>query len=373
MAAPSFETDVAVIGAGPAGAAAGVELARLGVRNPFILERHDSPRDKTCGSGLSPAGIGHLRELGVWDDVAREAYPIRGLRLVTPGGREAVVSGGRSLDAVICRRSTLDHLVLSRAVSLGARFVPRFDAHRLIENNGRVEGVVARDGRTVRARVVIVAGGTHCGLVPPGRPRRITEAIMGWWEGVEFLPHHVEMIFDPMLRPLYGWLFPESDRLVNIGITYEQPSGSRVNARALFDAFLAKHYGARLTKATPVGAWKGHPIAYSYRIERLTSPGRIVTGESALFTHPATAEGISQALRSGMMAARCARDIVVADVPEQRAFADYESECRRAFRSSFLWGKLFRGLIRTPAIDGLVRLGKAPFVREAAARLLASL
>jgi flavin-dependent dehydrogenase len=197
---------------------------------------------------------------------------------------------------------------------------------------------------------------------------------MGWWEDVPFRANHLEMVFDPMVLPLYGWLFPESERLVNIGITYEDAEGrDRANARELFRRFLDKHYAQRLAGARQVGAWKGHPIAYSYRVERLSSPGRLVVGESGLLTHPATAEGIAQALRSGMMAAESLRDILVAGTTESEAFAAYGKRCRRAFRGSFLRGLLFRGFVRTPALDGMMRLGQSPLVRRAAARILASL
>lgn len=370
----SLDANVVIVGAGPAGAATAAHLGRLGVDGIVLVERHDSPREKTCGSGVSPSGIKTLRELGVWDEIARDAYPITGLRLVTPKGREAYLSGGAAVDAVVCRRSTLDHLVLRQAVAAGTRFVPHFDVRSLIEERGRVAGVVARDGREIRARYTVVAGGTHCALVPARRGRKLIQAIMGWWEGVPFRPNHLEMVFDPMVLPLYGWLFPESEHLVNIGITYEDSGAQdRNNARALFRRFLDAHYAKRLEGARPVGAWKGHPIAYSYRVERLSSPGRLVVGESGLLTHPATAEGIAQALRSGMMAAESLRDILVAGSHEAEAFAAYEKRCRAAFRGSFLRGLLFRGFVRTPLLDGVLRLGESPIVRRAAARILASL
>lgn len=367
-----IDAEVAIVGAGPAGTAAAAHLGRLGVRNVVLLDKHDFPRDKTCGSGISPKGIEALRELGVWDEVRRRSYPIRGLRLVTPGGRETFVSGGEELEAVICLRRTLDHLILERARAAGVRFVPHFSADRLVEDGVRVSGVVARDGREVRSRFVVVAGGAHCRLVPGPRPRKIIHAIMGWWDGVPFREHHVEMIFDRMVLPLYGWLFPEGDGRVNIGITYGDEGGKR-NARELFQAFLDKHYAPRLARGRPFGSWKGHPIATSYRIERLTSPGRIVVGESALLTHPATAEGISQGMRSGMIAAEALADVVLRGVDEATAFASYETRCRKAFRASFLGGGLFRGLVRTPVLDGIVMMSQRPIVRQTAAKILASL
>jgi geranylgeranyl reductase family protein len=368
----SIQADVAIVGAGPAGTAAAAHLGHLGVHGVVLLDAHPFPRDKTCGSGISPKGIEALRELGVWEEVRRSAYPITGLRLVTPKGHEAFLSGGTGFDAVVCLRRTLDALILRRAQDAGVRFVPHFTAARLIEERGRVAGVVGRDGREVRARVTVIAGGTHCRLVPQRRPRNVIQAIMGWWEGVPFREHHVEMIFDPMVAPLYGWLFPEGGGRVNIGITYEDKEGVK-NARELFQRFLARHYAERLAHATPIGGFKGHPIAYSYRIERLTSPGRIVVGESGLLTHPATAEGIYQGMRSGMMAAETLRDVLVAGASEPSAFSAYERRCRKTFRASFVGGGLFRLLLRTPLLDGLVRASDAPLLRRTAARILASL
>src|SRR6476620_11007592 len=110
-AANDIQADVAIVGAGPAGTAAALHLGRLGVKNVVLFDRHDFPRDKTCGSGVSPKGIEVLKDLGVWKDVERSAYWIKGLRLVTPGDREAYLSGGDAAAAIICCRRTLDHLL----------------------------------------------------------------------------------------------------------------------------------------------------------------------------------------------------------------------------------------------------------------------
>lgn len=368
----TIHADVAIVGAGPAGTAAAAHLGQLGVNDVVVLDKHPFPRDKTCASGVSPNGIKALRELQVWDDVRPHAYPIAGARIVTPGGLEVWVKSGPGNEAIVCLRRTLDHAILRKAESAGVRFVPQFTAARLLVEGGRVVGCVAKDGREVRARVTVIAGGTHCDLVPPRRKRRIIQAIMGWWEGVPFRENHLEMLFDRALLPLYGWLFPESDGRVNIGIAYEDPKGEK-NAREMFRSFLDRHYAHRLRAATPVGELKGHPIVYSYRIEHLTSPGRIVIGESGRLTHPATAEGIYQGMRSGMIAAESLRDVMLSGADEASAFASYERRCRSEFRSSFVVGGLIRGLLRTPFFDLMVKQSGRPIVRRAAAHLLASL
>src|SRR2546426_12461546 len=104
-----IEAQVAIIGAGPAGTAAAAHLGQLGVRDVVLVDRADFPRDKTCGSGVSPRGIRTLRELGVWDAIEPHAYRVTGLRLVTPGDREVVVSGGEAAAAGGCLRRPADH------------------------------------------------------------------------------------------------------------------------------------------------------------------------------------------------------------------------------------------------------------------------
>src|ERR1700732_2589441 len=84
--------DVGIIGAGPAGLATAVHLGQLGVGRVVIVDRADFPRDKTCGSAVSPKGCAVLDALGVNEAVARESYTISGLRLVTPRGHDVIMS-----------------------------------------------------------------------------------------------------------------------------------------------------------------------------------------------------------------------------------------------------------------------------------------
>ena len=372
MSGADLHADVVIVGAGPAGTAMAAHLGQLGLRDVVLVDKLDFPRDKTCGSGLSPKGIDVLRQLGVWDEVEPLSYRINGIRIVTPQGSDSYQSAGEAVEAVICQRRVLDHLILKRAQANGVTFVPHFVAASLVDEGGRIAGVTARDGRTVRAKYTVIAGGTHCKLVPRPRPRKMIQAIMGWWEGVEFRPHHVEMIFDRALVPYYGWLFPESADRVNIGITYEDLAHER-NARDVFQDFLDKHYGERLRGATQIGAWKGHPIAYSYRIGDLTQPGCVVIGESGLLTHPATAEGIYQGMRSGMLAAETLRDVLLDGADEDKAFASYERRVKQAFQLSFWGGAAFRALVKTPLLDWLVRASQQPIVQSATAKLMSAL
>src|SRR6266404_3711769 len=153
--------DVLIIGAGPSGSATAIHLGQLGVRNVVLVDRQQFPRDKTCGSGVSPKGIEILKALDVWNAVTPEAYSIKGLRLVTPGNAEAYICATDDAVAIVCQRRILDNCLLERARTLGVRFIPAFEARTLIYDGARAAGVEARDGRTVRAKYTVVADGAH--------------------------------------------------------------------------------------------------------------------------------------------------------------------------------------------------------------------
>ena len=366
-----LEADVAIVGSGPTGATAALALLQRGVRDVLLLDAHDFPRHKTCGSGLSPRAIALMQQLGVWDQHVKPiAYPIRGIRLVTRRGREASVSAGARADAAVCLRRDFDYALHRAALAQGAHFAPRFKARETIVENGRVCGVLAADGRTVRARFVVVASGAHAALAIDASPKRAMQAVMGWWEGVPFEAHRVEMIWDELVLPGYGWLFPETETRVNIGICYDDDAKQH-NARELFERFLARHYRERLAGATPVFPIRGFPIVYTYRPRRLASPGLLVAGESGRCVHPATGEGISQGMDAALYAAEAIDDVLAGRRAETDALRRYERRCVRRFLPSFWLGRAFRGALRTPLLDWIVGAGTHPAVQRTAARFLA--
>jgi geranylgeranyl reductase family protein len=364
-----LRADVAIIGAGPAGLAAAIRLGQLGVGRVVVCDRRDFPRDKTCGSAISPKGIEVLEDLGMKDAVLARSYPIQGMRLVSPRLHDVVLSGHTDV-AVICCRRIFDHLLLQRAQETGVRFVPNFHASFLLQRGDRVVGFRDSEGREVLADFTIVADGAHSRFAVERGPRRLIQAIMGWWDDVPFRANHIEMLFDDLVQPLYGWLFPEGPTRINIGICYEDRDGS-TNARTLFAAFLAKHYGIRLAAARQVGNLQGHPISYATTVGRLTSPGRIVIGEAGRMTHPATAEGIYQGMRSGMLAAAALHGVISRGEPELRAFRDYESACRKAFGTSFLGAMVWRRMVSAGGLDLLAGAMNRPATQRVLARTMA--
>jgi 2-polyprenyl-6-methoxyphenol hydroxylase-like FAD-dependent oxidoreductase len=94
-----IHADVGIIGAGPAGLATAVHLGQLGIDRVVIVDRAYFPRDKTCGSAISPKGCKILEALGVGPSVTQQSYAIAGMRLVTPRGHDAIMSSPQDVAA----------------------------------------------------------------------------------------------------------------------------------------------------------------------------------------------------------------------------------------------------------------------------------
>jgi len=358
---PSYErasvvdrADVVIVGAGPAGLATAIKLGQLGARRFVIVDRQSFPRDKTCGSGITPAGIQILKTLGVHEAIAPHSHGIDHVTFALTRGRQVHFTS-RQPEMLVCPRRVLDQLLLDRAREVGGAFVPNFPVAHLLQRGDRVCGVRSADGREILAEYTVVADGVHSKLAPQRGGRRLISTIMGWWETAPSRHGRMEFVYDRMLRPFYGWSFPESPTVVNIGIGYDDPDG-RMNARQMFAGFLERHYKDFVANARRIGPWKGQPLSPSFKTEKLTSPGRIVVGEAGRIVHPATGEGIYQALHSGVLAAEALHKTLCLGGDSADALGKYETACRNAFDRPFRIGRRVRAFIGHGGVEALSRV-----------------
>lgn len=62
--------DVAIVGGGPAGAAAAWQAAQTGAR-VVVFDKAQFPRDKPCGDGLTPRAVSFIQKMGLAEQVAK--------------------------------------------------------------------------------------------------------------------------------------------------------------------------------------------------------------------------------------------------------------------------------------------------------------
>lgn len=313
--------DVVVVGAGPAGSAAAITLARAGL-SVVMLDQHAFPRDKVCGDGLIPDAHRALARLGVLDQVMQLAHSARAVRCTSPKGRQIDVEG---MLAVLPRRQ-LDEIVCQAAVTAGARMFAPALFSELIEDGGRVVGVRVQQGlahREIRSEWVVLATGAVPTALLASRmatrqaPSAIAMRCYVRNNDMAGKIRELEVIFHRSLAPGYGWIFPCGQGVFNIGVgVFNVGDGllghrasarsqvAQTNLRAMFEALSAVSPSVRslMQGGERLGPLKGAPLRCTLTGAHLSRPGLLVCGEAAGSTYALTGEGIGKALETGILA-----------------------------------------------------------------------
>ncbi|MBD5606488.1 MAG: FAD-dependent monooxygenase, partial [Candidatus Eremiobacteraeota bacterium] len=215
---------VLVVGAGPGGAAAAIELARAGVET-LVVERSRWPRAKTCGDGISPPGVVEARELGL-DLSDKRPLPLG--EISTPRGYR-FSSGWRPETpwGAIVERIEFDARLMALAVGAGARFEDATTVREIATGGDGPRARLARGTATAMERfdAIVLAEGATGGLGAKlgfGRHATRLVALRGYTEALRPLDPAFGLYFDRDVSPGYGWVFPLDERRANVGVLVDE-------------------------------------------------------------------------------------------------------------------------------------------------------
>lgn len=326
MIAASDRYDVAIAGAGPAGAVCAAICAEGGLRT-VLIDRAQFPREKVCGDCLNPLAWPVLERLGVADAVC--ALPHSTLREVeiaaTRGGpiRHPLPPGPRGEIGI--RRRILDDLLLKNAARAGAEVRTGCAVER-VEHGGHWK-LSTGDG-AVHARQIVAADGRNStiarllGLLPAASRERI--ALQTRLPIVPELEGRVAMRFLP-----WGY-----SGLADIG-------GGEMNLCLVArprDLERLRLWAAERYHAGADAGWQSiTPL--SRKPLRPVQGSLLFIGDAARVVEPFTGEGIAYALATGEAAGRA----LLAGRP-----ADYSRAHRRLYRGRLWVNRLARAACLHP-------------------------
>lgn len=369
--------DVAVLGAGVAGAAAaaGILHHRPDLR-VLLIDKRSWPRDKVCGGCLNPAGVALARQLGVHFDQpgtsraspAARALPVDEVQITCRGRvRRFAHPGGLAID-----RADFDDRLVRLAESRGAQFISGVRG-AVLGNQGqgwRLSIASPAATHELLARWVIVADGLDGKCLEPlgspgfkptihprsrfglgarlpaeGPPTRRIDMFVGraGYVGLVDLPGRV--------RAVAAALDPERTRRAGgpraAIATTMQEAGSPIDA----DALTSLRGTPRLTR----------------RLARVSAPGLFVVGDAAGYTEPFSGEGMTWSLAGASTVAS-----LIADAPAQPSLADLELLAdrwsgfqHRAIRPRQRWSRFVQRGVRRPALLSLAMRGPPALTRSA--------
>ncbi|MDX1448601.1 MAG: NAD(P)/FAD-dependent oxidoreductase [Acidimicrobiia bacterium] len=342
--------DIAVIGAGPAGAATAIEAARLGA-SVVVFDKAPYGRDKVCGDGLTPRAVGALNELKI--DLS-DAHHIDGLRMIAGRTRRELPWPGTSRfpgHGAVWPRRRLDAALIDAAVDAGADVRWETEALPVLDGD-RVTGVDAAGDRWEAGLVVAATGAPGAVARMLGATRVEGEpyglAIRSYVESPRHLDRHIEACLTMRDAqgnsvPGYGWMFPAGDGTVNIGVgaLSTMKGFKQLNLNSLLDL-----YRDQVRDEWEIGPYLERPRAWRLPMTavRRHGPGWVAVGDAAGLVNPMNGEGIDYGLESGMLAAQLYVDDP-ATAPDR-----YDALIGERFDGFLRTGRRFSFLIGHPLI-----------------------
>ena len=355
------DADVIVVGGGPAGSALSAAIA-AGGRRVILLDKAAFPRHKACSEYINAGGVELLDEMGMLDEVTRAgAHRMEAMVVHAPGGRQfisdfAKAEPGRA--ALGISRKRLDHLLLQRASSNGVEVRERAQVRNVIQEYGRVTGVVATINgvrETIRASIVIGADGRNSvvtrslGLNAQVRWPRKT-GLVAHYRGVTDLDRFGEMHVG---KHGYAGLAPLEDGLTNVAVVADS---SAVDGRTgSVDDFFEQQIQSlpqvsrKLAAAERVGTIRGVG-SMAHRARRTTGDGFLLVGDAASFLDPFTGEGIYEALKGAALAAPVVLAALKGGDVSARSLDAYRRARRKTFTAKREVCWIVQGFINAPPL-----------------------
>ncbi len=391
--------DVAIVGAGPAGLACAIELARLARGSDGRrLEIEIGVFEKASAAGdhsLSGAVVdpGPLRTL--FPDVPEADFPFRGEvgeeRVYLLTSRRAVPlpvpptmrnHGNRIVS--ICE---LVRWMGAKAEELGVHLFPGFPVEALLVDEDAVQGVMTtpsgldRNGMPgpshvppmdVSARVTVLAEGARGHLTQGweqwagarSAPQTYALGVKELWQVKEPLDRVIHTLGWPIPWDTFGgsWMYPMGDGLLSLGLVVglDSPHGM-LDVHGLLQRFKTHPFVRSILTGGELVEWGAKTIpegGYHSVTERRHGAGLCVIGDAAGYVDVPSLKGIHYAVQSGLLAARAIFRALESGDTSAAALGQCTEAIDRSFIMTDLWKtRNIRSSFRAGLIVGVARAG----------------
>ncbi|CAN5145396.1 NAD(P)/FAD-dependent oxidoreductase [soil metagenome] len=316
---PNSKFQIAIVGAGPAGAGLAIRLANQGF-SVNLIEREKFPRHKLCGEFISPECLPHFKELGVLDEMLESGGDrITETVFYEPNGKSVSVPSewfGNIKGALSLSRAEMDFRLMEKAKKCGVKVWEETSVTGVLFENDEVCGVKVRTQKgetqeilsdltidaTGRANVLAKLAKKSKVQNPKSKVSAIQNRLVGFkthLENVNLAKGVCEIYF---FRGGYGGLSFVENGLANhcFLIKAEIVKEFGGDADKIVEEVIFQNKRARetLQNAKPVFDWLAVSVDGFGRKNLSPAKNLFTVGDAAAFIDPFTGSGMLMALES---------------------------------------------------------------------------
>ncbi len=341
------QTDVIVIGGGPAGSTASALLAKRGYR-VSLFERDKFPRFH-IGESLIPFSYHIFEELGLIDKLRASHFTKKyGVQFISEHGRlsepfrfEQYDAHDRSQTWQV-RRSEFDEILLDHSKECGTDVYQETRVTDIITEQDRVVGVKVRGPsgpREIRSRVVIDASGQSSMLMDRFQLRQWDDqlkkaAIWTYWKGAVREPGldgGGTIVIQTKEKKGWFWYIPLHDDIVSVGVVadydYLFKNRDSTDIETIYFEEVSRCPGIqpRIANCERSDGFRVQK-EYSYRAKKVAGDGWVLVGDAFGFLDPLYSSGVFLALKSGSLAAKAVGDALEKNDVNELSLRCWEQE-----------------------------------------------
>ncbi|MGD0202446.1 MAG: NAD(P)/FAD-dependent oxidoreductase [Candidatus Bathyarchaeia archaeon] len=306
--------DAIIVGGGPVGSYAALNLAKLGVKVTVFEEHPEIGLPSHCAGHLSIRSLSTMGLYPLPNGIVENTFSAA--NFYSPDGTKFSLHLSRPVTTAL-NRARFDQYLAGQAEAAGACFVLNAYVHSLIMADGHVKGVnIQRNGvkeEKVYSKITLDAEGISSRFLRQAglatlKPEELVYAVEAEVENVQDVERDaVEVYLGKNYAPgFYGWLIPRLDGTAKVGL-----ATNKGNPREFLHQLMSKHPVAskQLGKAkiTQIGY---HAISLGGPINRAYANGFLAVGDCASQVKPTTGGGVIFGLTCAKIAAETASEAI---------------------------------------------------------------
>ncbi|MBI5459491.1 NAD(P)/FAD-dependent oxidoreductase [Methanobacterium sp.] len=335
-----LETDILIIGAGPAGSIAAKHAALNGAKVLLVDKKSEIGAPKRCAEGVSKDG---LKKLGITPNPRWITSDINKVRLVSPNGTDVLLDEDKvklSEMGYVLERKVFDKHMAMDAARAGAQIMVKTIATGMSKENDGIIVNLEHMGNAfeIKAKIVIGADGPEsrvgrwAGLKTGLKPGNMESCAQFEMVGVDMKqPGCLELIFGSAAPGGYAWIFPKGEDIANVGLGILSTKTDKTAYQHLLE-FVDKYPATQNAQPVELNVG-GDPVGGLHK--DLVTDNVLITGDAAGMVNPLDGGGIISGMTGGRIAGEVAAQAISDGDYSKKNLKEYQKHCQKEIGDSF--------------------------------------